>query len=247
MRGVGKLTWVEMKLFVREPLGAFFTLIFPVVLLLIFGAVFGNHTSGAAGDVGFVDAATPGYVALVIATSGLLSLGINVARYREQGILRRLRVTPLRPGAVLAAQVAALFVVTTIGVGMLLATGRALFGLHCAGTPGPLAAAFAISCATMFALGMALASVAASARAAQAVGMAIFYPMIFLSGAALPRELLPDGIRRAAVVLPLTHVVTLLQAAWSGTPWTTQLSTIAVLGLTTVTASAVAVWSFRWE
>jgi ABC-2 type transport system permease protein len=247
MRGVGTLAWVELKLFVREPLGAFFTVIFPVILLLIFGAVFGNHASGAAGDVGFVDASTPGYVALVIATSGLLSLGINVARYREQGILRRLRATPLRPSAVFVAQIAALFVVTTIGVGMLLATGKALFGLHCAGTPGPLAAAFVLSCATMFALGMALASVVASARAAQAVGMAVFYPMIFLSGAAIPRELLPEGIQRAAVVLPLTHVVTLLQGAWSGHSWTAQPWTIAALGLTTTMASAAAVRSFRWE
>src|SRR5690348_1022997 len=87
MRGVGTLAWVEMKLFVREPLGAFFTLIFPVLLLLIFGAVFGNRASGTIGDVGFVDAATPGYVALVIATSGLLSLAINVARARELGVL----------------------------------------------------------------------------------------------------------------------------------------------------------------
>jgi len=247
MRGVGSLAWVGMKLFVREPLGAFFTLIFPVILLLIFGVVFGNQSSGASGDVGFVDAATPGYVALVIATSGLLSLGINVARSRELGILRRFRVTPLRPSAVLVAEIAALFVVTTIGVGMLLVTGKALFGLHCAGGPAPLAAAFVVSCATVFALGMALASVVASARSAQAVGMTVFYPMIFLSGAAIPRALLPAGVQRAAAVLPLTHVVTLLQAAWNGDALTADPWTIVALGLTTSVASTVAVWSFRWE
>jgi ABC-2 type transport system permease protein len=247
MRGVGSLAWIELKLFIREPLGAFFTLIFPVVLLLVFGAVFGNASTTATGEPGFVDAATPGYVALVIATSGLLSLAINVARYRELGILRRLRVTPLRPSAVLIAQMTALFVVTTIGIAMLLATGTAVFGLRCTGGAGPLAAAFALSCATMFALGMALASVVASARAAQAVGMAIFYPMIFLSGAAIPRELLPDHIQRAAVILPLTHVVTLLRAAWNRDAWTSQLWTIAVLAFTTVIACAVAARSFRWE
>ena len=92
-----------------------------------------------------------------------------------------------------------------------------------------------------------MAGLATTARVGLTLSNVIFYPMIFLSGAAIPRELLPDGIRRAAVVLPLTHVVTLLQAAWSGTPWTAQLWTLAVLALTTVTASAVAVWSFRWE
>ena len=210
-------------------------------------------TSGCAdmassGDLaGFVDASTPGYVALVIATSGLLSLGINVARYRERGVLRQLRVTPLRPGAVLVAQVAALLVATTAGVAMLLVVGKILFALRCAGRPGPLVAAFLLSCATMFTLGMALASAAATTRAAQAVGMAVFYPMIFLSGAAIPRELLPDAIQRAAVLLPLTHVVSLLHAAWTGEPLVAQLGTVAILALTTFAASAIAVRTFRWE
>ena len=109
------------------------------------------------------------------------------------------------------------------------------------------AAAFVVSCATVFALGMALASVVASARSAQAVGMTVFYPMIFLSGAAIPRALLPAGVQRAAAVLPLTHVVTLLQAAWNGDALTADPWTIVALGLTTSVASTVAVWSFRWE
>ena len=247
MRGIVKLTWVEMKLFLREPLAAFFTLVFPVMLLLVFGAIFGNDSSPTFEGSRFVDRSTPGYIALVVATSGLLSLSMSIASRREHGVLRRLCVTPLHPGAVLLAHVVVALAMTTLGVGALLAVGRLLFSLRCAGIPLLIAVGFVLSCGCMFAIGTLLASVVSSARAAQAVGMAVFYPMIFLSGAAIPRELLPDGMQRVAVVLPLTHVVTILRALWNGEEWSRHLGAIAALGVLTAVSSTVAVRIFRWE
>lgn len=246
MKGIAKLTWVEMKLLLREPLATFFTLVFPVILLLVFGSIFGNR-AGEGTDVGFVDAMTPGYVALIVATSSLLSLSTHLATYREQGILRRLGVTPLRPGAVLLAHVVVVFFMATIGMAVLVTVGKAVFSLRCRGSVPGIAFAFVFSCVCLCALGVVLAAVAPSARTAQAIGMAVFYPMIFLSGAALPRELLPDGVQRVAVVLPLTHVVTLLQASWMGEAWTAHVPSIVVLAVMAVAASGAAVRLFRWE
>ncbi len=246
MKGIAKLTWVEMKLLLREPLATFFTLVFPVILLLVFGSIFGNRAAEGT-DVGFVDAMTPGYVALIVATSSLLSLSTHLATYREQGILRRLGVTPLRPGAVLLAHVVVVFFMATIGMALLVTVGKAVFSLRCRGSVPGIVFAFVFSCVCLCALGVVLAAVAPSARTAQAIGMAVFYPMIFLSGAALPRELLPDGVQRAALVLPLTHVVTLLQASWTGEVWTAHVPSIAVLAVMAVAASGAAVRLFRWE
>ncbi|MBI3768538.1 MAG: ABC transporter permease [Deltaproteobacteria bacterium] len=247
MRGIAKLTWVEAKLFCREPLAAFFTLVFPVILLLVFGSIFGNAPVPDYEGFGFVDASIPGYAALIIATSGLLSLSTAVAGYREQGVLRRLHVTPLHPGAVLLAQIVVMFAMTTIGMGLLVAIGRAIFALKCPGSVPLICVGFVFSCLCFFALGIALASAVSSVRTAQAVGMAVFYPMIFLSGAAIPRELLPDGVQRAAAVLPLTHVVTLLRALWIGEAWTAHLGVIGLLTAVAAASSAIAVRSFRWE
>lgn len=247
MRGVSTLAWIEMKLFVREPLAAFFTLLFPPLLLVLFGAIFGNVPAPEYGGFGFVDASVPAYTALIIATGALLSLGTTIASYREHGVLRRLRVTPLHPVAVLGAQVAVMVAMTVLGMSALVAIGAGAFGLRCAGGVLGVAAAFLLCCASLFAVGMALAALVPTVRAAQTIGLAIFYPMIFLSGAAIPRDLLPDPVQRAALVLPLTHAVTLLQGAWRGDAWTAHLMEIGVLTLVGTAATVVAARAFRWE
>ncbi len=247
MTGFVKLSWVEMKLFLREPLAAFFTLAFPVLLLLLFGSVFGNTPAPATSGFGFVDTAVPAYTALVIATSALLALGTTLASYRERGVLRRLQATPLHPIAILAAEVVVLFTMTTLGMVLLVAVGRIAFGLRCAGSVPVLFAAFTFCCGVLFALGFVLASVVPTVRSAQAIGMAVFYPMIFLSGAALPRDLLPDAVQRVAVVLPLTHVVTLLQSLWMGESWSAHLAETGILVGFAAAGVALSVGTFRWE
>src|SRR3954466_9460205 len=159
MRGFAKLTFVEAKLFLREPVGAFFTLAFPVLLLLLFGGIFGNTPAPEYHGFGFVDVMVPAYTALVIATSALLSLGTTIAAYREQGILRRLHATPLRPFAILAAHCVVLFGATTLGMAVLVAVGLVVFGLRSAAAPGVLAAAFVFCSAAFFAVGFLFASV----------------------------------------------------------------------------------------
>jgi ABC-2 type transport system permease protein len=97
MRGLLKLTLVELKLFLRNPVGAFFTLIFPLMMLFLFGSIYGNEPSPLLGGYGSVDVSVPAYTAMIIATAGLLSLTIQISIYREKGVLRRLKATPLRP------------------------------------------------------------------------------------------------------------------------------------------------------
>lgn len=247
MRGLGTLTWIELKLFVREPLAAFFTLVFPPMLLVLFGAIFGNAPAPEYGGRGFVDHAVPAYVALVIATSAFLSLAVTVATYRERGILRRLRVTPIAPCAVLAAQLVVMLIVTVLGTVALVAVGVGAFALRCTGTIASIVAAFVVCSGALFALGMALAAVVPTVRAAQTVGFVIFYPMIFLSGAALPRELLPQALQSAAAILPLTHGVTLLQGMWQGDAWAGYVSDVAALAAFGIVAAVAAVRAFRWE
>jgi ABC-2 type transport system permease protein len=101
MRGFWKLTLMELKLFLREPTAAFFTLAFPLMLLFLFGSIYGNEPTPFFGGYGSVDVSVPGYTALIIGTSGLLTLAITMASYREHGVLRRLKATPLRPQAIL--------------------------------------------------------------------------------------------------------------------------------------------------
>jgi len=247
MRGFWNLTLMETKLFLREPMAAFFTLAFPLMLLFLFGSIYGNEPTPFFGGYGSVDVSVPAYTAMIIATSGLLSLVIAMASYREHGILRRLKATPLRPQAILGAQVIVIFLMTALGMALLVIAGKMVYGLRFAGNPLSVFAAFVLSCMSFFALGFVLAGLLPTARTAQIVGMVLFYPMIFLSGATLPREILPESMQKFAQVLPLTHVVTLLRGLWRGEPWGDHFLEVGILSALLITGILISAKTFRWE
>lgn len=247
MRSLWKLTWVELKLFLREPIGAFFTLAFPVLVLLLFGSIYGNKPSALFGGRGTVDVSVPAYTAMIIGTAGLMGLPMTVSSYREKGVLRRLGATPLRPQTILIAEMLVLFGMTVLGMALLVIVGRLVYGLHFSGNPLSVALAFVLSCLSFYALGFVLAGTLPTARSTQIVAMGLFYPMLFLSGTGMPRELLPEGIRRFSLVLPLTHVVTLLRGLWIGEPWSQHWTEVGILAGVLLAGTALSARLFRWE
>ena len=247
MRALAKYTWTEIKLFLREPIGAFFTLGFPLMMLFLFGTIYGNEPSEYFNGYGTVDVSIPAYTAMIIATTGIMGLTITMATYREKGILRRLRVTPLRPQVILIAQVVVIFLMTVAGMLLLILAGKLVYNLRFDGNPLNVALAVIFSSLRFVSLGLVLASVMPNARTAQVVGMVIFYPMLFLSGAGMPLEIMPEGIQNFSKFLPLTHVVTLLRGLWIGDPWNQHTSEVIVLLGMLVAGVLISARTFRWE
>lgn len=247
MRGFLKLTFVELKLFFREPEAAFFTLIFPLMMLFVFGTIYGNKPTPFFGGLGSVDVSVPAYTAIIIATSGLMGLTIVVTVYREQGVLRRFKMTPISPINILAAEVVIIFLMTTFGMVLLIAAAKVFYGLRFAGNPLNFALGFVLSCFSFFCLGFVLACIFPTVRTAQVATMALYFPFIFLSGATIPREVLPDFIQKYGQVLPLTHVVNLLRGFWIGESWGMHLKEVVVLLAVMVVGILVSVKTFRWE
>ncbi len=247
MRGFLKLTIIEFKLFLREPQAAFFTLIFPLMMLFIFGSIYGNKPTPFFGGFGSVDVSVPSYTAIIIATSGLISLAIVLTSYRESGVLVRFQATPLNPLTVLAVEVIVLFTVTATGMALLIIAAKIVYGLRFAGNPLNVIAAFVLSCFSFFSFGFILAGLMPTVRTAQIVSMALFFPMIFLSGATIPREVLPNGIQKYSEFLPLTHVVNLLRGFWVGDGWGVHLKEVVILISILVTGVIVSAKTFRWK
>jgi ABC-2 type transport system permease protein len=247
MHSLLKLTWIETKLFLREPMAAFFTLVFPLMILFFFGSIYGNEPTPFFGGYGSVDVSVPAYTAMIIATSGLLSLSIVISSYRERGILRRLKATPLRSHTILSAQVIVIFAMTAVGMAMLILFGKFFYNLRFAGSLVNVAVAFALGSISFFALGFVIAGLMPTARTAQVVAMVLFYPMLFLSGAAIPSEVMPETIRQYAKALPLTHVVSLLRGLWIGESWGQHLTEVGVLAAMTVIGVMISAKTFRWE
>jgi len=216
MRTLAKLTWVEMKLFSREPITVIFSLAFPLVMLLVLAGVFGNEVDPEFRDAIPVDYYVPGYLAIVIASIGLIGLPVHLAAYRERGILRRFRASSVSPWSLFAAQVTVSFVIAAVGSVLLVVAAVVIYDAQLPESPARLLLAFVISTLSFVSLGFLIGTLLASARAAQAVGLLLFLPMWLLSGAGPPRGVMGGAMRAISDVLPLTYVVTALQDAWLG-------------------------------
>jgi ABC-2 type transport system permease protein len=247
MKSLSKMTWMEAKLFLREPVGAFFTLAFPLMMLFLFGSIYGNKPVPEFGGRGTIDISVPAYTAMIIATSGLMSTTITMATYRENGILRRLRTTPVSPLVVLAAQVIVVFTMTALGMILLIASGKLVYHIHFEGNALSVLGGFVLGSLSFFALGFILAGVIPTARTAQIVGMVLLYPMLFLCGAGFPREFLPEAIKKFSNFLPLTYVVNLLRGLWVGEAWGKHLLDVGVLSGMLILGIIISVKTFRWE
>ena len=186
-------------------------------------------------------------MALVIAVTGLTSFPLTMAEYRDKGVLRRLLVTPASPLTLLLAQLVVNVLLTVMGLALLVLEGAVFFDLHMAANWAAFVPVFLLVLVSTFSIGLLIASWAPNERTATMVAMLVYFPVIFLSGAAIPLELMPEALQTAVKVLPLTWGVDLLQGAWieSAAPnWTLG---IAVLAGTTVVCSSLSVRFFRWD
>jgi ABC-2 type transport system permease protein len=247
MRGLKELTWINLKLYIREPIGTFFTLAFPPLLIVLFGAIYGNDPSPMFGGHGSMDVSMSGYTAIILSTVGFMNIPITIGNYRELGVLRRYQASALRPRVFITADVIANMLMLLLGLVLLVSTGWLLHDVRFEGNVLSFVLGVICSGLAMFAFGYLIASLAPGARAAQVIGMVFFYPMMFLSGAAIPLEIMPDSIQHVADFLPLTYVVNLLRGLWFGDGWGQHLTAVLVLVGVFVVSAVAAVRIFRWE
>jgi ABC-2 type transport system permease protein len=243
LRGLWTLTWLETKIFVREPLGVIGTVGFPVLIFVLLGRAFGRARAAPA----VVSADLPIFVSILVALSAVLSLVTIISIYREGGILKRLRATPLRPHTILTAHVLVKLAFTALTLVAMLLAGRRYIpaGSHVPFVSFALALLF--STLSIVSIGFLIASIVPTARFAQPIGTLILYPMLGLSGLFVPLESLPAGLRTMAQALPLTYVVSLLRGIWRGDAWSSHTTDLAALALVLVVCTVLSAKVFRWE
>ncbi|MGI8405361.1 MAG: ABC transporter permease [Thermomicrobiales bacterium] len=215
MRMLANLTWVELKLFTREPFAVIFTFIFPLITLIVITGSFGadDPAFGGATPANYYLAS---YIGVVIGAVGMIALPVHVATYAERGILRRYEASSIPVWSVLGAQMIVGFLMAVSGAIVLVIAGRLIFGARLPDEPFGAVVGFVIGTVSFLALGLLIAMITRNARAAQAVGMMLFFPMFLLSGAGPPRSVMSAPMKAVSDVLPLTFVVRALQDPWLG-------------------------------
>lgn len=241
------LTLSELRLFLRERVGVFWGVGFPVVLLIIFGAIpgFRSPVSPHLPHVSILDAYVPILFAFVLAMLALNVVPPVLAGYREKGILRRLATTPVGPRRVLAAQLIINMSMAVVTLVILLAVARIAYDVPLPRQAAGFILGLGLALVALFGLGMLIAAVATTGRMANAIGAILFFPLMFFSGLWLPIASMPAALQHVSHATPLGAAVQALTDSWQGTfPHPVQLITLAVYA---IVLPALAARLFRWE
>jgi len=232
---------LERRMFRRNPSAAFFNVMLPLVFLVLFGAVF-------AGDDDALRVIVPGIAGMSVMSATFTALAHNMTALREQGILKRIRGTPLRPSAYLAGIAGSAVTNAVAQVVLIVLAGRFAFGLPWPGNWLTLAVFVAVGVACFALLGVALSHAIPNLDSAPAYVNAVFLPVIVISGVFYDADHAPGVLRDIAEVLPLKHLIDGLSGAMvHGDGVGAHAGALAVLVLWGVLGGILAVRGFSWE
>lgn len=243
----GRLVSVQTKRALREPAAVFFMMAFAPLFVLVMGVIFGNDPRPEFDNQGYIESNLASFTSIAIAIAGFLMIPVDVITQRESGALRRFRATPLSPGLYIAADVVVRFAILFLSISAMFALGILAFDTSVEGNLVSVLLAASLGILAFLAVGYALAAALPSPGAAQGMGNILTYPLIVLSGGAVPMDVQPDGVRNISQFSPLTQMVELLKSLWDGESWADNWVPVAVLVGLLVAATAVAARTFRWE
>ncbi len=241
-----RLTRTELKLQLREPVPAFFTLLFPTILVAVLGSIpdFREPSPELAG-ARTIDVYIGIAIALSLAMVGLQVMPAVLATYRERGVLRRIATTPVRPLTLLAAQLTASVLMALVSAALCITVGYFAFDVPLAGNLAGFALAFLLCAAGVFSIGLLIAALVPTGKAGNAVGTLLFFPSMFFAGLWSPREMLPDWAQKVGDYTALGAGVRALRETMTG-HWPNWLPAVVLIGYLIIFGLGAA-RLFRWS
>lgn len=241
-----RLVGTEWRLSVRNPAALVWGLGLPLLLLVLFGSLPGTTKPDKhLGGLSFFQVYLPVLVALSLALLSLVALPLPLTSYRELGVLRRMRTTPVPPSWLLGAQLVLNLLMLAVVALLVIVGGGLSTGAHLPRQVPGFVLAFVLGTVTMFAIGLWVASVARTQRAAGAIGGALLYPMMFFAGVWVPQQVMPSWLRDVSQLTGLGAAVDAMQTSIEG-HFPSALP-LVVMVVWTAAFSSFAVRMFRWE
>ena len=232
---------LERRMFWRNPSAAFFNFALPLLFLFLLGAIL-------AGDQDALDVIVPGIAGMSVMSTTFSALAMNLTFLREQGVLKRMRGTPLPSGSYLAALGANAVTNAAIQIVIVVLAGRLLFGIPWPPDVLELVVFVAAGVACLASLGVAYSHLIPNFDSAPAFVNVVFLPVIFISGVFYDAEDAPSFLRDIARALPLTHVIDGLSGAMvTGASLADNAGSLGVIALWTLLGVVLAIRGFSWE
>jgi ABC-2 type transport system permease protein len=247
LRGLGQLSLAELRLNLREPAMLFWALAFPSLWMGLFGAIFKEPMPGYEYEgLNYANFLLPGGIGLIIIASAFIGMSTTLTTYREAGILKRMRVTPLRVSTLALSFVFSQSIFIALGIVVIFVVDKIFFNVHVLGSWLALIGMIVFGILTFLVLGCAIGSISRSPRAANLISMLIYMPMLFLSDMFLPISMFPSGLQPICRALPLTPLNTVLRDIVYGLPMDEPWQ-LGIMAGWLVIGSIITIKFFRWE
>ncbi len=236
---------VEQKLFFRSPDVIIFNLAMPSITFLIISLIAGNKAAGNQG-LTFLQSSYAALSTVGICCSAFMSIPIIIVDYRSQGVLKRMYCSPCSPARLLVCDTIASGIMAIISTLILTLIAIIFFGYTMAGNVMIYIGLWFLTMISMFSIGLTVASLCRTTRSMNIVTSLLYFPMLLFSGATIPSEIFPKGLRFFADILPLGVGINLLKSVSIG-QYENIILPIIILSAITVICTFIAVKFFKWE
>ena len=245
MKRFWKMYQVEQKIFLRSPDVILFNLAMPLVVFLLIAMIAGNKEAGDSG-LTFLQSAFVALSTVGICCSAFMSIPITIVESRSQGILRRMYCSPCSPARLLACDTIASGMMAVISTFLLTIAAVGFCGYRMQGNVFLYVAVWFLTMASMFSIGLMVASLCRTTKSMNVATSLLYFPMLLLSGATIPREVFPAWFQTAAKLMPLGVGIDLLKSISMGVYDRITIPAITLLAITGI-CGVIAVKTFRWE
>ncbi|MBH1942317.1 ABC transporter permease [Mobilitalea sibirica] len=241
------LVKTESKLALRNMDSILFGILFPMALALILGVIYGEKPAFEGAGYTFLQQSFGAVAAIGICATGLMGIPLSIADYRHRKILKRFKVTPVSPGLLLFVQVAVQFAIALTSYLAVYLVLKLFFGYKMIGSTFYFLLSYLLVAIAIYGIGMLLASISPNLKTANLLCSLIYFPMLFLSGATVPYEIMPKALQGASDIMPLTQGIKLLKGFSLGLDLNNLMFPIILLSVLAIISFLVSIKFFQWE
>lgn len=247
MKAFSTFLKTELKLSFRGIDMFIFAICLPVVILVLIGIINGNNPAFEGADYTFLDQSFGAISTIAICAGGLMGLPLVLSGYREQKILKRLKVTPASPVMLLAVQLIIYMIYSVISLALIFIVAKMFWNFSIKGNILQFLGTYFLVMLSMFSIGLMVGGIAKNSKSAGSIASILYFPMLIFSGATLPYEVMPGIMQKIVDILPLTQGIKILKASTLGLPIDNIIFPIILMILIFVVCIVISVKFFKWE
>lgn len=247
MKAFSTFLKTELKLSFRGIDMFVFAICMPVVILVLIGIINGNNPAFNGADYTFLEQSFGAISTIAICAGGLMGLPLVLSGYREQKILKRLKVTPVSPVMLLAVQLIIYMIYSVISLALIFIVAKLFWNFSIKGNILQFLGTYFLVMLSMFSIGVMVGGIAKNSKSAGSIASILYFPMLIFSGATLPYEVMPGIMQKIVDVLPLTQGIKILKASTLGLPIDNIIFPIILMISIFVVCIVISVKFFKWE